>query len=140
MGYPMGMFESSLLIPEENDDITEKEISPKFKNFEISRNPLPGFGIFRDMNIRTQSDIIKQQKLLNSLIQAHKDTAKSAIPKIITSNYEAYEDGEVQISVSKFESVNVENRGFFSCLRDYSVDEEVNEDEVERLMKDFQRL
>lgn len=137
MGYPMGMFENSILT-EGRRESGGKKLKNKYSEF--GKNPLSGFGLFRELKFKTQSDVIKQKKLLNSLIFAHNNKIKSAIPKISSSFYKAYKDQEIEISVGNFRSVNQEERIFLSNLRDYSIEEDANEDEIEKLMKDFDKL
>ena len=127
MGYPMGMFESSIKV----EEMTK---SPK-RTLDLNRmsrtikNALSGFGIYRDLNFKTQSDVLQHKEIMDSLIQVEfKKKSKSDIPKGMDS-YNAFEDEEVSINVSSFTPIFKGKRNYSVCV-----------DDMEQLMSDFEKL
>lgn len=137
MGYPVGIYANSIT-PENKKkvDIGDIEKKPNVMNSGVSyADPLSGFGLHREIDGKTHSDIIKHRKMLGSLLASETPVNRSDIPKRNTRIYYDYEDN------GSNEGYRIEDyKGLKGILEDehcYSVDEDVLDDEIDEIEQNF---
>lgn len=139
MGYPTGLFHNSFF----GQNVSSDEGSLEIEGKSGKSIPVPGFGAFRDLNFKTQSVLLKQDKLLNSLIelQCKSKRNKSHVPVLNSGLSQVFEDDEVEIEVGSF--IMREKEQTDPGSRNYSAIEDVDEedmDNIEKFMMNFEKL
>lgn len=131
MGYPAGIYANSIT----------PENRKKVEVGDSNTTPLSGFGLHRELDGKIHSDLGNQRKLVNSLIQAKEKTNRSDIPRTrVYHDYEDFneEDDGIDGDGKKYKIEDFKGlRKILDDEHNYSVDEDVEEDEIEEIEQNF---